>query len=669
MNGNTTLAPVAPTAPTATAADWLAGSALIVIAPLLRELPLWVSIGYLIAVAWRFLHTHWRWPQPGRIARGILAVVAVVAVYRYFGALLGRDPGVSLLVLLTGLKLLELRVARDAVLAALLLLLVVLGGFLYDNSLLLGLYTLFAVVTVTSALVRLQNPELAPLAVARLASIIVAQAVPLMLVTYLLFPRLPDALWGIESTNNQATTGMSEVMRPGSISALNTSDAVAFRAYFEETIPRNSALYWRVRVFWDNDGRSWEEGEPLPVRNLVRAANRNGQVSYRMVLEPSTKPWVPALDLPVTVPAGLQERAGFIYETRRVQFERQTYDFVSHTQYRTVTLDKETRARALALPDDVSKRVRQLAARWRAEARANDDIVRAALAYFNKEPFFYTLNPPLLGRDPVDQFLFETRRGFCEHYAAAFVTLLRAAGVPTRVVVGYQGGVYNETGNYLIVRQADAHAWAEVWLDATGWTRVDPTAAVAPSRIEYGIDGLRRLDSRGLPLNTVAADLIRRALQLPWFDRARLRASLTWDYLNFSWYLWVGNYSLERQSQFIAQLGLTNWSVPVMVAVLVQLVFIYALLQLRRRRPVDRVQLQFEKYCRKLERIGVARAAAEGPVALARRARAARPELAAAIDAITTRYVALRYGPARTAVAPSVRALAQAVGQFRPRRR
>ena len=665
---NSTLATVraAPAAPNSTAADWLTGTAVIVIAPLLRDLPLWVSVGYLAAVAWRFLHTHWRWPQPGRLLRGALAVAALIAVYRYFGGLLGREPGVSLLVLLTGLKLLELRALRDAVLAALLLLLVVLGGFLFDNSLVLGLYTLFSVVTVTAALVRLQNPALTPVAVARLASILVAQAIPLMLVAYLLFPRLPDALWGIQSSATRATTGIPEQMQPGAIGSLTLSDAVAFRAYFDDAPPPNSALYWRVRVFWDTDGAIWDVGAALPARNVLRSVGN--PVRYRLVLEPSDNSWIPALDMPFAVPAGLRERAGFVYETARTQRERQTFEFASYTRYRTGELDRARRARALALPPGISDRVRDLAARWRAAAHTDSDVVRAALAYFSREPFFYTLDPPVLGRDPVDQFLFETRRGFCEHYAAAFVTLLRAAGVPARVVVGYQGGVFNETGNYFIVRQADAHAWAEVWLAPSGWTRVDPTAAVAPSRIEYGIDGVRRLNSQGLPLNTVAADLLRRAFQLPWFERARLRVRLTWDYLNFSWYLWVGDYGLQRQTEFLAQIGLTNWSVPVMVAILVQLVFIYALLQLRRRRATDPLLLQYERYCRKLERIGIPREATEGPVTLARRAGGARPEWSATIDAITRLYVALRYGPAADN-ASNLRALARAVRGFRPRRR
>jgi len=632
--------------PPAGAADWLVGAAILVIVPLLRDLPFWVSAGYLAALAWRFLHARWAWREPGRLVRWTLAVAAIVLVHRYFGTVLGRDPGVSLLVLLTGLKLLELSTLRDAVLAALLLLLIVLGSFLYDNSLLLGFYTLGAVVAVVAALVRLQHPALKPLAVARAAALLVAQAVPLMLVAYLLFPRLPDALWTMQGAGAGGTTGMPERMRPGDISALSASDAVVFRAYFEGSPPPNPELYWRMRIFWDSNGRVWQEGPPLSPRNLLRAPGT--AVSYRLVLEPSDKPWLPVLDLPVLAPPELKPLAGFIYEAPRLRRERQTYDFVSYIRYQTASPGADERERALRLPLSTSERVVELARALRARGRSDADTVRAALLHFNQEPFVYTLTPPLLGRDPVDEFLFETRRGFCEHYAAAFVTLMRAAGVPARVVVGYQGGIYNPTGNYLIVRQADAHAWTEAWLDRAGWVRVDPTAAVAPARIEYGIDGVRRLESQGVPLNSTVADAVLRAMQLNWADRAWLRTHLAWDYVNFSWYQWVGDYSLERQTRFLAQIGLTDYSVPVMVIILFQLVLLYALIQLRRRhppRPRDLIRRRYEKYCRKLARIGIDRQPDEGPLAFAERARAARPDLAPAIDGVTARYVTLRYGP------------------------
>lgn len=666
MSGNASAAPsAASTAPTPTAADWLVASAVLVVVPLLRDLPLWVGAGYFAAVTWRFMHTHFRWRQPGRFARWVLAGAAVVLVYRHYGTLLGRDPGVALLVLLTGFKLLELGTMRDAALAALLLLLIVLGGFLYGTSLVLGLYTLAAVLGVTAALVRLQHASLKPVAVGRFACMLVAQALPLMLVAYFLFPRLPDAMWGLEANSTEASTGMPEQMRPGNISSLSRSDAVAFRAYFEESAPPSRELYWRIRVFWDTDGQAWEEGPPFASRNALRVTG--DPVSYRLVLEPTERPWLPVLDLPVVAPPAVRSRAGFIYEAPRARRERQTFDFISHTRYQTGPLSDVERGRALALPESLSERVRRLAESWRAGARQDADTVRAALAYFNREPFVYTLTPPLLGRDPVDQFLFETRRGFCEHYASAFVTLMRAAGVPARVVVGYQGGIHNPAGDYLIVRQADAHAWAEVWLPHAGWTRVDPTAAIAPSRIEYGMDGVRRLLSQGMPLNSAVANALR-AIQIPWIERAWLQTRLAWDYMNFSWYLWIGDYGLERQTRFLEQVGLTEWSVPVMVLILVQLVLLYALLQLRRRRPPrprDLIRRHYEKYCHKLARVGIVRGAAEGPIEFRDRARAQCPQLTSAIDDIVQRYVALRYGRADNNTAR--RDFARAVREFRAR--
>lgn len=645
------------------AVDWLLVSALVVVAPLVQEMPTWVTGAYVTAVVWRYAHGRWQWPQPWRVLRWGLALAGGVLVFRYYGTLLGRDAGVALLVWLTGLKLLELGSLRDAMLAAFLLLLILLGSFLYANSLLLGLYVLAAVTAVTAVLVRLQHPPLPLLPTWRLVAGIVAQALPLMLVAYLLFPRLPGALWGLEAGTSQSVTGIPAEMTPGDISSLNASYDIAFRAHFDSATPANRELYWRVRVFWDTDGRKWQVGPALLPNDVLRALGN--PVSYRLSLEPSEALWLPVLDLPATAPPRAQARAGFVYEERAPRRERQTYELASYTRYQTGSLTPIEQQRALTLPPRLSERVRALASSWRTTARRDMDVAQAALDHFRNEEFFYTLTPPPLGSDPVDEFLFGTRRGFCEHYASAFVTLMRAAGVPSRVVVGYQGGVYNPTGNYVIVRQADAHAWAEIWLPEAGWTRVDPTAAISPARVEFGIEGLRRLNQQGMPLSGIGAEAVRLALQLPWLDRAWLRTRLSWDYLNMAWYFWVPGYGLERQLQFLDRLGLTDWSVFAMIGALGLLVAFYAAVHSRQRRKRDLAQRLYEVYCRKLARAGIVRAASEGPIALAERARGLRPDLASAVDAVTQLYVSIRYGRASTVDAQ--RAFASAVRAFRVR--
>lgn len=653
-----------PTAPATASIVWLLAGALLVVAPLVTELPAWVSVMYFASVIWRLAHDRWRWPLPGGLVRALLALAAIYVVHRQYGTLLGREPGVALLMLLTGFKLLELRMLRDAVLAALLLLLLLLGGFLFDNSLARGLHTLLAVIAVVAVLVRIQHPHMAARAVVRLAGAFVLQALPIMLIAYLLFPRL-DALWGSPTAGGAMTTGIPQDMRFGDITALNGSDAVAFRAYFDGAPPPPGALYWRVRVFWDSDGRTWQTGAPLA--HSERLLSASDRVEYRLVVEPSDRPWFPVLDVPVSAPRSLRPRAGFILETGHARNERQTFALASALHYRTGPIDSAERARALAVPAKVSGRVRALADQWRLRAHDERDIVRAALEFFRHEEFFYTLTPPALGTDPVDEFLFETRRGFCEHYAAAFVTLMRVAHVPARVVVGYQGGVFNPAGNYLIVRQADAHAWAEVWARDAGWVRVDPTAAVAPTRIEYGIDGVRRLESQGLPLAGIGADMVRQAMQLRWLEQAWVRARLTWDYVNLSWYLWVADYNLDRQARLFARFGITNAALVLGAAVALQLILLYGLFQWRARQRFDPVQRLYDEYCRKLARVGVERARAEGPLALATRARSTHPELASVIDRITWLYVNLRYGAEGNA--PRLSELANAVRAFRPSRR
>lgn len=667
MRGERLIPFAAPTigAPHPRAVRLLLASAVVAFAPHALELPIGAIAAFLAAVGWRFASEQWNWYRPGKWQRVALALATIVFAYRYYGTLLGRDPGVTLLVCLTGLKLLELRILRDYMLSAFLLFLLTLSTFLYGQSLALGLYALVAVSINTAALLHLSRA--APLGfepTVRWTLRLAGQALPIMLVLYVLFPRLPAPLWGIPFAEGGSVTGVPEVMRPGNIQSLSESPQPVFRVSFDGATPAPPLLYWRARVLWDTDGRAWYAGPPLPAADAVSFRPRGEPVRYEVTLEPQNRPWLYALDLPALIPAGARVRAGYVLERERAARERVRYDMLSYPQYATGALSNAERGRALSLPRAVSPRVHALSSTWRRGA-GDAAVVSAALDHFRREPFVYTLTPPRLGSDPVDEFLFETRRGFCEHYAAAFVTLMRAAGIPSRVVLGYQGGEFNPAGDYLIVRQADAHAWAEVWLAGRGWVRVDPTVAVAPERVELGIDATRRLRAQGVTAGELAADAVLQAMRLGMLEHAWLRTRLGWDYANFSWYRWVGGYDLERQEAVLARLGLKEYVLPAMVGGVALLVLFYGLPRARRARA-DPVVAAYTRFCGRLAHVGLERAPTEGALAFAERCVRLRPDLLPAINAITEGYVALRYGPMR---APEeLHSLRRAVRQFRPRR-
>ena len=634
-------------------------------APLVNQLPWWVIAVFVGSVAWRYLIERFQVYRPGRFARYVVVVLVVVATYAEYRGLLGRDPGLALLVMLLGLKLLELRNRRDVMLMLFISYVVLLGGFLYEQTMLGALWALATVVISLAALIRLHQ-ALAPAALLRLAGSLVLKAIPLLLILYVFFPRVGGALWQLPRDSHSGLTGMSDDMRPGSINELAQSAEIALRVDFVDgTPPRPAELYWRGLVLSESDGRRWTRSTRT-ARSATPVQPLAPPVQYRVTLEPSNKRWLFALDLPVTTPPEAQLRADYTLVHIEPVKERISYDVVSHTRYTTGELAPAERVATLALPP-TSARVRAFADTLRAPHADDAAVVQALLAHFRRENFVYTLTPPLLGADPVDEFLFETRRGFCEHYAGAFVTLMRAAGVPARVVIGYQGGELNPTGNYLIVRQSDAHAWAEVWLPQRGWTRVDPTAAIAPERIELGIDAIRRLEARGLAAGSVGADMLARALELPWFERAWRRTRLYWDYTNLAWYRWVIDYRKERQEGLLHKLGFEHidWPRVLIIVGAACLAVLLGYAAWSRRPPApDPAQRLYARFCRRLARIGLARAAHEGPLDFARRAGKRRPDLAPAIDAVTQRYIAVRYGE-ETGVA----GLRQALRTFRVRRR
>jgi len=474
----------------------------------------------------------------------------------------------------------------------------------------------------------------------RIATTLLLQAIPLTLILFVLFPRVQGPLWGLPQ-DAYASSGLDDKMSPGSVSKLTLSDAVAFRVIFNSQPPRRDQMYWRGPVLSNFDGHIWTPGRGGSVRaKAAQLDNLASPIDYIVTLEPHNKTWLFALEMPtqVSIPAGMTY--DFQVQQRSPVTSRLRYTAHSQLGFRAnAEEDPLQLQRALDFPRSLNPRAQQLAAEWRANSGSDEAVVRAAIAYFKREGFLYTLSPPPLGTHEIDDFLFGTRKGFCEHYASGFVYLMRAAGVPARVVTGYQGGEYNALGNYYIVRQSDAHAWAEVWLRGRGWVRIDPTAAAAPSRLELGMAAaLPESDSAALPLMA--------RTQLPWLTSFRFNL----DALTNQWNQWVLGYNPERQFAFLTRMGMKeitwqNMAFTMMGGVAL-LVGLFTLLMLRKLagRNTDEAQRLYLKFCRKLAKRGIVRGAHEGPQDFAARAAQIKPQLAPAIADITARYVALRYG-------------------------
>lgn len=650
---------------------WLIASASWVILPYIFHLPIWALLPFLFMAGWRYMiHAH-GWRSPGRIVRLVLLLLATLIIYQYYHTFLGRNAGLTFLLLLMGLKFSELNAERDRILLVFILFLLILGNFLYSQSLWVAGYLVVAVIACLATLVQIQQPT--GLTVKKqlfVSGKLILAALPFMLIMYFLFPRISGGLWGL-TNQNTATSGFSEELRPGSFSRLVESTEPVFRVQFDGNQPPPAAQqYWRGAVLSDTDGRRWFQNKAI-ISPSAQVINGKQRVTYDVTLEPNKQGWLFPLDLPANKSNRHILNRGLTLKARHAISERQLYRLQSYLSYRT-TIPKQL-DRYLALPEQTSRRVRDLANSWRRLATSagkniNYTIVNQAMNYFREQPFYYTLEPPLLGGDPVDEFLFETKKGYCEHYAAAFVTLMRAAGVPARVVVGFQGGEYNPAGKYLTVRQSDAHAWAEYLDPEKGWVRADPTAAVAPSRIEYGIDSLRAMSEQGLGLDLFPDAALRQSLAPGWLRSLGTGLRLRWDAVNFAWYRWVEDFNPQRQGQILKKLGLLNTSwmlrVAVLTAIVIFMLAIFAAFILRKQETLDKTQKLYLLFCDKLARAGFDRRTSEGPLSFATRVNKTKPEWATAINKITDYYIFLRYGKINRATA--LKNLRLAVQQFKP---
>ena len=634
----------------------LIGGIALATAPHIQRLPLWIAALAIAILLWRTWAAWHGGHLPRRWLLVPLTLLIIGGVYFSHRTLFGRDAGVTLLVVLLALKLLEMRTLRDVVVTTVLAYFLALSAFFYSQRPITAFITLGTIVLLTAALVAINAPQRPLRAHFKTAGMLLAQGIPLMVILFFLFPRVQGPLWGMPADAFSGMTGLSDSMSPGNISALSQSDEIAFRVQFDGAAPPREKLYWRGPVFWEYDGRTWRAGE-VAKSSQYRFESSGAPVRYSVTLEPHNRTWLFGLEMPASLPDNAYVTADYQLLSRTPIRTRTRYELQSYLDYRAQGgASADELHAALALPAEFNPRATALARSWRNDAASDTDVIKRAIAHFRTGGYRYTLYPPLAtSADSVDEFLFDNRMGFCEHYASAFVVLMRAAGVPARVVTGYQGGEINPIDGYMTVRQSDAHAWAEVWLDQMGWVRVDPTAAAVPLRTREGL-------AAAVPTSEAPRALIR--LDAPWLRTLRFNFEALSNY----WNQWVLGYDIERQRTLLTRFGMPTpdwqnialslfWTMGLAVLLL-------SLWLLRRVTHADPAQVAWLVFCKKLRRRGLARHASEGPIAYASRAAIARPQHAQAIVTIARLYTELRYGPQTDA--RRLAQLARLVQRFRP---
>ncbi len=629
------------------------GALALALAPHLAQLPVWISAAFAGTVLWRLLAEQRGWALPPRALRAGAALGATLAVFAGYRTLNGLAAGTALLSIMACLKLLETRAPRDHAVLVFVGYLLCLATLLYEQSFLRLSYVLAAAWLLTAALARVHRPveantEVRPF---RLAARLLALGLPLAVVLFLFVPRIEGRFWALPTSTPRHMTGIDDEMSPGDVAQLGLSDDPAFRAWFEGPPPPPEQRYWRMLVLEDFDGRKWRRYATSADSGAPEVVAGGALYDYRIVLEPTSREWLAGLDTVVRWPSGeaFRSRATTLVRIDPRIAERVpvtapfSYSLRSAIDAAVMptALPRDLQRRDLQLPDGRAPRARALAVELRTQSHDDRDFVARVLDRFRREAFEYTLEPPPLGAEPVDEFLFATRQGFCEHYASAFAVLMRAAGIPARVVAGYQGGEFNAYGGYLLVRQSSAHAWNEVWLAGAGWVRVDPTAAVAPDRVRRG----------SLPRALTEVAGARLFGDLAWLARARAM----WDAGRTAWYEAVVNFDPAGQQRLLDRLGLgeRSWQG---LAIALATGFALAALALGawlawelRPRHRDPLAAGWNALCERLASAGVPRAPAEGPLDYARRVAAALPAFAPAMAALADSYVTARYLPGASA--------------------
>lgn len=585
---------------------------------------------------------------PSKALLFAMTIIGAAIVLFKYRRIWGQEPGSSLFIVGLGLKLMELKTLRDAYLVIFLSFFVALTQYLFSQSIPMAGYTLAIVVLLVTAMIGLNSSKAFSLRDRfKMTGWMVAQAIPAMILLFVLFPRIEGPLWHLPEEGLKGKTGLSETLAPGTVSRLSLSQELAFRVDFEGAIPPPRDLYWRGPVFWTTDGTGWKILRDIPLYQTQKLEFTQPSYHYTVTLEPHNQHWILALEMPSDFPGEFHRTGDYQLLSTDPITERKQYRITSYPSFTTGSLTPYERRKALELPNRRSAKVQQLVDGWTQQNPTPKDLVQQSLRFFTEEDFHYTLNPPITQGDPVENFLFETRRGFCEHYATAFVVMMRMGGVPARVVTGYQGGHWNPVGHFMEVKQADAHAWAEVWLEGTGWTRVDPTAAVAPERIERGLDLAQQSTAGEIRFNVEGAGFgVNGQGWLKFREEMRLLVAS----IEHQWDMVILAYGSENQSRFLEKLGVINWQRMVfwLIGGFTGLSLLLLLILMPKPpKHQDPAQRAYQRFLRKMAAYGLSPNLGEGVTSFTQRASQILPEQTDSLRHIAKLYQRLRYEPSQ----------------------
>jgi len=521
------------------------------------HLPVWVSLFIGFSLIWRLSQNMNYVPALARWLIVPFVLAGGIGVFATYWTITGRDAGLALLSVMAAFKLLESQTQRDALIVVFLSYFLVATHFLFSQSIFIAIYMMLTLLFLTASLITLNERNLIiPWKVKlKISASIIAYALPLMVILFILVPRVPGPLWGLTHEQRSGVTGLSDHMSPGKISDLIQDNSIAFRVSFKGDIPPQSDLYWRGPVMSRFNGETWFQ-TTRKTKQLHSIKSTGKRYEYTMTLEGNGKKWLLPLDLPTGSINGSTLTSDFELKNNQDINDLKKYDLISYSKSSFGENEIfDVLMKNTEFPDNKNPKTIQYGRKLRERFTDDKALVAYVLEQFSQQQYFYTLSPPSLGVNPMDDFLFNTKRGFCEHYAGSFALIMRAANIPSRIVTGYQGGELNTDGHYLMVRQSDAHAWTEVWYDDEGWTRVDPTAAVSPDRIEKSIDDALKDEDVSFRFNTknsMIGDLLS-----------------SWDNIQHNWNNWVLNYNQAKQSQFLKKLGIGIKSTGDMVIALV----------------------------------------------------------------------------------------------------